>query len=309
MKSISSLRALLIFLLLPVFPQVFAAEVDGGVHLGYRTDQNQWTISGGEGGPNIISDLEWSDLQILELEFNGEITYTRWALRSSLAFGMMTDGANRDSDYVYDNREGEFSRSTADTEGSTLDFTLEAAYRFQISESGAELLPLIGFQYAAQYHEDTNGVQEIDRPDLEAILDGEANGLGPDDGFLGPFDGLDSTYDATWYGPYIGLEGRFPLGEKSELRAVGRLHIFAYEADLYWNLRDLDFENEASGIGWSLQLHYLYRFSESWRFSVALEQTTFESDEGTQTDPEEDIDLNEATWESFSLQAGFLYSF
>jgi len=289
--------------------QSFGVEIEGGIDLGYRTDKNQWTISGGEGGPTIISDLEWSDLQIIELEVGGELRYPKWALRSSLAFGMMTSGANRDSDYVFDNREGEFSRSTADTEGSTFDFTVEAAYIITLSEKGSILMPLAGFHYSNQYHEDTNGVQELDRRDLEAILNGESTNLGPEDGELGPFDGLKSEYDSTWYGPYIGVELHIPLSEKSALRAGGRLHFFQYQADLYWNLRDLDFENDADGLGWALNLQYRYLFSEKWRFSVELNQTTFESDEGTQTDPGGDIDLNEAIWESLSFQAGLRYQF
>ncbi len=295
--------------LLLAFCRTSAVEIEGGIDLGYRNDTNQWTISGGEEGPNIISDLEWTDLEIVELQIEGELQYPNWAIRSALSFGTMIDGANRDSDYIYDDRQGEFSRSTADTEGSTFDFNIEAAYIIPLSDQGATLLPLIGFQYAAQYHEDSNGVQEIDRPDLEAILDGESTGLGPNDGDLGAFDGLNSTYDATWYGPHIGVELRLPFGKQSEFRTAARLHYFEYYAELYWNLRDLDFENEADGMGWSFDLQYLYNFSDQWRLLLEFNQTSFESNSGTQTDPEGDIDLNEAIWESYSLQAGIRYLF
>jgi hypothetical protein len=271
---------------------------------GYRQDRGQWTISGGEEGPNIISDLEWEDLEVYEVRISGEVPLGRVMLEGSLAYGDMVDGSNRDSDYAFDNREGEFSRSTADTEGDTLDLEVSVVVPFRVTESGILLRPLLGYGLHVQNHTDTNGVQVVDDPGLEAALFGEVSSLGAEDGFLGPFEGLNSTYDAEWTGPFVGLHARIPVGPRGMLLARYQFYVIQYDADLYWNLRDLPFENEADGIGHSLRLTYQHPMTEHTLISVEGSYTAFETDEGIQTDPEGFIELNGAEWESVGFRVG-----
>ncbi len=305
------------FLLLAgfVMPPVFAQDDEQqtpftlGVDVGYRQDRGQWTISGGEGGPNIISDLEWDELEIFELRVRGETQLGPVNVEASFAYGEMVSGQNRDSDYVFDNRQGEFSRSTADTEGDTFDFQIGIGLPFIVSETGFTLTPLIGYSLFTQNHTDTNGFQELDDPGLESLLDGVPSDLGPEDGFIGPFDGLNSTYDAEWSGPYVGVSAILPLGERSRLVGRYQLHLVDYSADLYWNLRDLPFENDADGWGHQLSIAYEYSIREDLHLSFEGAYTSFETDEGIQTDPGGDIELNGAEWESLAVRFGVLILF
>jgi len=149
----------------------------------------------------------------------------------------------------------------------------------------------------------------VDDPGLEALLDGEPSDLGPEDGFLGPFDRLNSTYDAEWSGPYIGVSFLLPLSENSQLVGRYQFHFVEYTADLYWNLRDLPFENEADGWGHHLSLAYLHSMTDNVLLSLEGAYTAFETDDGIQTDPGGDIDLNGAEWESLALRVGMVILF
>ena len=280
-----------------------ALEPQLEVSAGYRVDRGQWTIAGPDDDPNIISDLEWEDLNVFELRVGGELHVGPLVVSPRLAFGFVSDGENRDSDYVFDNREGEFSRSTAESEGDTLDLELAIGYPIQRGE-GVTWVPHVGFAMNQQNLNDTDGFQVVDRPDLEAILDGDATGLGPDDGFLGPFDDLDSEYESEWTSFFFGLELVAQLSEKTSVSARYRFHFVDYEADLYWNLRDLSFTNEADGDGHSLQAVVNHQMSESLSFHAGIHYTMFETDAGVQSDPFGPIKLNGAEWESLGFFLG-----
>ena len=273
------------------------------VSVGYRVDRGQWTIAGPDDDPNVISDLEWEDLSVFEIRVSGDFYWGPLVLSPQIAFGVVGDGENRDSDYAFDDREGEFSRSTAETEGDTLDLELAIGYPLNRG-TDLSIVPHVGFAINQQNLNDTDGVQEIDRPDLEAVLDGESTNLGPDDGFLGPFDGLDSEYDAEWTSLFLGADVLAQLSKKTSVTARYRFHFVDYEADLYWNLRDLSFTNDAEGDGHSLQATLHHQYNESLSFQAGVHYTFFETDEGTQSDPGGPIKLNDAEWESFGVFLG-----
>jgi outer membrane protease len=302
-----TVQILSLLLVSMAFSQESVSGLRMGLDAGYRTDRGQWTISGGEDGPNIISDLEWKELEIYELRLRGEYSVGRIVLDGSLGYGVMVNGKNRDSDYAFDDRQGEFSRSLAETEGNTLDMTVSAGMPFTVSDSDIILTPFIGYGVHHQNHTDTDGIQIVDDPGLEALLDGIPSDLGPEDGNLGPFDGLDSTYDAEWTGPYIGLHAQIPVRAKGLLKVQYQFYVIDYYADLYWNLRDLPFENEADGTGHAISVAYQHVLKENALLTLEGSYTSFETDEGIQTDPGGDIDLNGAEWESIGFRIGAIF--
>ena len=111
-----------------------------------------------------------------------------------------------DSDYLYDNRVGQFSRSQSDSTGSTaVNFDFIAGYQLTtgsaIPQTTLEITPMVAYTYNKQDIKMQQGVQ------LECSS--------PCNTQPGPISGLDSSYDTTWYGGWYGgnLGLRFGLGK------------------------------------------------------------------------------------------------
>ncbi len=290
-------------------PIAAAAAPSGGknaltLRTGYRVDESGWTIAGPNDDPNVISDLDWVNLEIFEFQLENDFYLTDSLFLNLLGgYGYMYDGANRDSDYTFDGRRGEFSRSSADTDGYVYDLSAALGYDIDVV-NGVKVSPMVGYSYHNQHHEDTKGVQNIYNPRLEAQLYGEdPTGL-PSSDDLGTFSGLASDYTAEWYGPFVGGRLEIPVADRFRVRASGKYQWADYRADAYWNLRDLAFENSADAEGYQVGLTLIYEYSQSVDFWLAGNYASFESDAGIQTDPSGPIKLNEATWESWGVSVG-----
>ena len=172
---------------------------------GYRQDNLNWTIAGNSAGtsPNILSELEWEDLQILEVQGKAEIVLAEHFVLDGIgSYGQIMSGENQDSDFLGDNRTFEFSRSNNDAEsGSVLDLSGGAGIRIHLDEYAEKLeseklhLTLLGgYSYHEQNLEITNGFQTIP--------------------FTGSFAGLDSRYETQWEGPWAGFS---LFGQKGQI--------------------------------------------------------------------------------------------
>jgi len=161
---------------------------------GYRIDDFDWSIAGnappafGGNFVNVLSELTWSDLEIFQVEFGiGKLFPNRIMLKGSLAYGLIFDGENQDSDYAGNNRTLEFSRSNNSTDdGNTADGSIGLGYYLPLLSDSFGITPLIGYSFHALHLKITEGFQTIPP--------------------FGPFPGLNSSYDALWYGPWVGLE-------------------------------------------------------------------------------------------------------
>jgi hypothetical protein len=105
---------------------------------GYRLDELDWNIAGGIKGPNIISELEWEDLEIYQMRGSGRFDFEKgnapFALRlkGSLAYGWIVDGENQDSDFKGNNRTLEYSRSNNNSDdGGVFDAFVGIGARFR----------------------------------------------------------------------------------------------------------------------------------------------------------------------------------
>ncbi len=271
---------------------------------GWRQDHFQWTIAGSTAGkdPNILSDLDWTDLEIVTSSLGAELVFKdQWRLRLSGTYGWIVDGDNRDSDYFLNNRRGEFSRSTADTDGYTVDANIELGYDLPAIADRITFTPLVGLGYHRQTLEDTNGVQTVD----------------PLYGALGPFPGLNSQYQANWFGVTFGLESRIRVTDTVRFIAAGRYNLITdYEADGDWNLRsDLKgFKHESDGgDGWLLSAGIEWDFAPRWTLGIHGDWSLFETDHGTDTtrfsDGSTKTRVNEVEWESIGVRAGITFTF
>ncbi|WP_419176601.1 hypothetical protein [Desulfosediminicola sp.] len=290
---------------------VFLPEVSIG--LGYRNDQLSFTIAGFEGTPNVLSELEWDSVESMVL--TGDVrwcTETHIYFRAHALIGTIYSGDSRDSDYEGDNRTMEYSRSYADTDdGSVFDGSFGLGYSFDVAlqEPGTywRFIPVIGYAFHTQEFEMTNGYQEL-------YIDEDGISWPP-----GPFDGLDSSYDSDWSGPWIGIELEWRPAVKHSLIVGFEYSWLDYEADATWNLREdlmqpTSFEHDADGSGVSLNTEYRYDVTRNWYLGLQFYYYNMSTDSGTKTTYAADGTIykskfNGADWESYSALVKMGYYF
>jgi hypothetical protein len=269
-----------------------AAQVETQMELstGYRVDDLDWNIAGNIVGtnPNILSELTWSDLQILQASVSGNVLINKaFYLRGSFGFGWAFDGDNQDSDYNGDNRTLEFSRSNNKADDSyVFDASAGLGYQFTLVSGRLRLIPLVGYAYNQQNLTLTDGFQTISLP--------------PQTQPLGPIPNLDSTYDTRWYGPWLGVDLFYNASEKISLFAGFEYHWADYKAEAFWNLRaNPNFEHEADGEGFVISFGGDYVFAEPWSMDEGVDRQAGVPDK----------QLNEVNWESFAIMLTLKYRF
>ena len=224
------------------------------------------------------------------------------ALRGYANYGWVFDGDNQDSDYLGDNRTFEFRRSNNSTDDDYVwDASLAIGYPFRFGQTVlGTLTPLLGYSYHVQNLDITDGYQTI--PDL------------------GPFPGLDSSYDTEWYGPWIGFDLRFKarkiaaFAHRFETYFTYEYHWVDYNAEANWNLRDdfrhpKSFEHDADGNGWKIgvgfnlwlhrncALNFNYDYQD-WSTDGGIDKVFFSDGSTAKTK------LNEVNWTSYALSLG-----
>ncbi len=281
-----------------------AAALDAkyGINAGYRTDSLNWNIASDLSGtvtPNIQSELTWSAIHIAQLSGGFQLTATDGLqIRGMADYGWIQSGQNQDSDYSGNNRTLEYSRSNNDTTGDNVqDLSVALGYQFHFSEDGnaAYLTPLVGLSRSEQNLRISNGFQTIPA--------------------TGPIQGLNSTYQARWTGPWVGIE--FLTDTKSDFNGYLRLehHWANYSAEANWNLRadlqhPVSFEQYSNGTGNILSLGVLMvPKSSKWSFHVGLDFQRWNTDPGTNQEffsngTTSITRLNNVEWKSWALSLG-----
>jgi hypothetical protein len=285
---------------------------------GLRLNDFDWNIASditGTATPNILSELTWEDITVFEIKgkfrhiepANFAILKGGIQLDAELTGGFTISGDNQDSDYLGDDRTLEFSRSNNDAGGGfAFGGEVAAGYRFNVaqkvrpaSSTYFTLAPMLGYGWNRQKYKMTDGNQTI--PDL------------------GSFDGLDSSYTADWYGPFVGLEAQ--LEHNRHLFTLrGEKHSLTYDAEAVWNLRT-DFEQDPSytheaddGDGTEITLGYNYAVDSKYDLSLDYMYTERSAEDGIDTTfftngTVTSIRLNEVNDTSHAIRAGFKYYF
>jgi hypothetical protein len=303
-----------------------AAEKSGGfsVIAGPRLDNLDWNIAGDSSGgnPNVLSELTWSGLETFGVRADYTTTLHRFVyVHGYLGWGWIYDGENQDSDYKYDDRTFEFSRSNNGADnGDVFDASAGVGLKGKIALGPGvlEAAPLIGYSYHAQDLTMTNGYQTV----YCGYYDEHCFTSTPP---LGSFPGLDSTYGASWYGPWTGIEasykvGRFTAGVSFEY------HLADYHATADWNLRDdfehpTSFEHIADGYGYIAGAGIEYAIDRQWSFVLDLDYQRWKAEDGIDRTYIQavyadlygcsvcDTRLNEVNWDSASAMMGLKYGF
>lgn len=325
--SLLSVAALAGFLVL--FPGSARAArittVDLGIESGYRLDHLDWNMAGTLDGtsPNVLSELSWDDLELLQVDATVRFTLGRpgapvaFHLRSSLGLGTIIEGSNQDSDYGGDNRTLEFSRSNNDTsDGGALDFSIGVGPRFTFGGGALTLTPLLGYSYNGQYLQLSGGNQTVSNQDIATAVfgvdaDGEPLVNVPP---TGPFSGLDSSYDAHWWGPWLGLDLTLAPTPALTLTGSGEYHLGDYLGEADWNLRTdlahpVSFDHQADASGVVLALGTEWTFHRRWALTGRFGYQKWQTDSGLHRVFLADgtigvTRLNKVSWDSAALMVG-----
>ncbi len=292
---------------------------------GYRIDNIDWNIGGNytstwDGGPvetrfiDILSELTWKDLEIYQVVLsNRTIVMDHLYFRGSLGYGEIFDGRNRDSDYKGNNRTLEFSRSdNASDSGHVIDVSVGIGYLFQFKSGRVGIAPVAGYTLHSQNLRMTDGHQTLSVP--------------PDQSFpVGPIQGLDSSYDTRWQGPFLGID--LLLNTKQPVwwfRSIAlditvEAHWADYYAEADWNLipsfqHPKSFEHEADGTGIVIAADWILGLTQQWDLSFGLNYMKWSTKAGTDrlfyaNGTTVESRLNEVNWDSTAFLMGITYRF
>lgn len=275
---------------------------DFSLGVGYRSDNLNWNEAGSL--VNIRSELKWENLKISQLTAAARLNfYSGWSLRGALDYGSINSGSNQDSDYNGNDRTLEFSRSNNKGGGRVRDGSISLGRTLrplaEIEDISFTLTPLVGLSLHDQYLTMTDGFQTI-----------------PDQG---TYAGLESSYDARWQGPWVGIETQLESGGEWLLTAIGEYHKADYSAQANWNLRPefshpVSFAHSAKGEGYLLALGATYIASKNrrvnffvtsqrWSTGPGIDQTFF-SDGSVGY-----YQLNSVNWNSTAANFGLIHCF
>ncbi|MFQ5441851.1 MAG: TonB-dependent receptor [Thermodesulfobacteriota bacterium] len=271
---------------------------------GFRVDSLDWNIAGNTSGtnPNILSELQWKDLNTFQLKGGIKVHILRSVyVRGGLKGGWIYSGDVQDSDYLGNNRTLEISRSNNSADSGTLwDASAGIGFSRAVNLPGVriEVAPLVGYSRHRQNLTLTDGFQTIPPS--------------------GSFSGLDSTYKATWKGPWFGTDVALEF-DGLTINGAFEYHIADYDGEADWNLRSdfqhpKSFEHTADGSGVLVSASASYAIGSGWSAVAGLEYMDFQTDPGLDrtffTDGTTlDTQLNEVNWDSFSVTLGLLYTF
>jgi hypothetical protein len=212
----------------PVYAVDRVARMDLELYAGYRADRFDWNIASdlsGAATPNILSELTWDDLEILQLgaESDWRISNKRapfqGLISGSVNYGSIFSGSVQDSDYDGDNRTLEFSRSNNGGDGGEVwDLSIAAGPELLFFGGRLGLSPLLGYSYHEQNLKLKDGFQTIPPH--------------------GSFAGLSSSYDAVWQGEWLGINLRLTPSDSFILSGRVEWHAANYRAEADWNLRE-----------------------------------------------------------------------
>jgi hypothetical protein len=292
-------------------PAVAVAEIttEMDIDAGVRLDNLDWNIAGNINGtnPDVLSELTWSDLWIVQLRASGKAMLNEsFLIRTFAGYGWIVDGNNQDSDYAGPDRTYEFSRSNNSADdGSVLDASIGFGYQFRPRNGRFRIAPLVGYSYHEQNLRMQDGFQTLDP---YGII-----------GQTGPFPGLDSSYDARWMGPWAGIDMSLDYGRKLAFLVSLELHLADYDAEADWNLRQdfahpVSFTHEADGFGIVTSLGGQYTVNSDLSLGLTQHFQFWTTEAGTDRTYFSDgtiaaTQLNEVNWESTDLMLNATYRF
>lgn len=238
------------------------AQVRAAVSTGYERDDLHWSIAGNSAGqdPNIYSELKWRNTGGIYARADVQWTlWKRWWIEACGSRTFIRRGSMTDTDYGLDNRHDVLYHEQ---------FPVTGGY----SESGS-----LGIGYAL-----FEGGHLTVTPSLGYAIDRQHF---PVRGGGGPFAGLNSSYDAKWFGPFVRVDGEWRLGARWQLAIAAWYDQVVYRGVADWNLiaqfaHPVSFRHRADGYGITGEAGVAYTLSRHWGLSLKGEYFNWETGMG-----------------------------
>lgn len=301
-----------------VLPLFTATALSITPHFGVGQGEFEWNIGGGANtntAPNILSELEYNDLdsRYVGIDIDGYTAFTRGTglfYEFRYLKGEVKKGESIDSDYLLNDREYLFSKSTAEVRDGKLD-TTEISIGIQncIWSQTNTITLLVGYREDTQSFTSTNGVQEV-AYDFESEEFGNPGKIS--------LEGLDSEYAANWKSVFVGLALNYYYGRHgTSFRYTYNDADYSAIAD--WNLRE-DLKHpesfDQSGKGWGNTYEFSYYLNLSKRTDLRVTYCVEEWKVKNGYDRVHFIDgvsvvtlLKEVSWDSQRIDLGIRFSF
>ncbi len=265
----------------------------------------QWNIAGNIFGenPNILSELEWSNLETKQVTVSlRSHKKIKPIIKCSFNYGWIYHGSCRDSDYLQNNRNQEFSRIICNAgNGNMWDVSIGVGYPLLNLFQNLHLNPFVGYSFHQQRLTLYNGHQAVNS---DASL-----------------HDLNSSYRTTWNTLWGGVElvFNFPKAPQCTVSVDFEYHFADYNGKANWNLRSdfahpKSFEHDSDGRGCVLSMVFEYQITPKIGFAFLGSWQDWDASRGIDRlflaeGRRIDTQLNSVEWDSYAVQFGFVLIF
>ncbi|MBB5394157.1 hypothetical protein [Mucilaginibacter sp. AK015] len=275
------------------YAQTAPRKLSLNVTTGYGQQDLKWSIAGNLAGqnPNIYSELQWKKVGGVLLTATGEWNvWKRFMLTAGYANVFTTSGTVRDNDYNGDNRTNMVYDDLFDADkGYLRDWSIGAGYVL-INKSRFTLNGYAG------YNVSTQSLYILDR--------------------TGNISDLNSTYKASWKGPFVRAIGSLTISSKLNVNAGLQYNQANYSAAADWNLiqtfqHPVSYRHAANGFGIDGDLKLVYKLCDklaiqagggyyNWQTGNGIDELFLSAGGSNKTQ------LNKAEREGYRLSAGVM---
>ena len=237
-------------------------QVRVAVSAGYEREDLHWSIAGNSAGqdPNIYSELKWRNAAGVFARADVKWTlWKRWRIAASGSRTFTRWGSMTDTDYGLDNRHDVlYHQQFPVTGGFSESGSLGVGYAL-VEGGHFTVTPSLGYAIRSQHF---------------PVTDGD-----------GPFAGLNSSYDAKWFGPFVRVDGGWRIGSRWQLDIAARYDQVVYRGVADWNLiaqfaHPVSFRHRADGYGITGEAGVTYKFDRRLELSLKGEYFNWETGTG-----------------------------
>ena len=221
-----------------------------------------WGISQSSLDNRPLSQLSYQDIETdttsVEMNISKLLGFkpNYWDISTQMSYGKVQSGTLVDNDYSYSASGQSLSTQTTASLKGSINYGLEIGANRSLSSSRISHLDvLLGFTLIRDNYKQTNGFQTYSQ---ERLLSSPVE-----------IEGLNSSYEALWLGPYIGLAQHYNLGQ-NKFTFSSKLRGHVYSGEGRWNLREefaqpKSFEHSAYGAGVEVKANHVLNLTSSMR--------------------------------------------
>lgn len=241
-----------------------------GTSVKLREDSLRWKIKGSKNNPSVINGYCFDNFKMVEWEIHSQVSLCDcYALKANF-------------DYAY-----AYNKST----GNALDFSIAAGYHFYDCSCCLKITPYVGFDINRQwfkncctpysFNRDVSGATEVVNTDVSTSSSSSSSSSTPVPGYLTKaatnepayFTGVKTLYHSFWYGPWLGVDLEYMLGDCWGVNGTFEYHfsrLYGQGHSKYGNL-ELDgfhsrdsFHHRGWAYGFKVGTGIEYRLCENW---------------------------------------------